>query len=111
MGLRASKGMIQVRRDRLDRAMTTDSERKKREDKQNRLAREYPEMRRVVDFFFENCPCELSDDEKNIIEKELFGRQCSKSKLGVINFLGNIVGVNRWPDWVDVAKKEFGINY
>lgn len=108
--LRASRGMIQIRRDRMDRAMATDSERKKKEDKQNRLAREYPEMRRVVDFFFENCPCELNDDEKSIIEKELFGRGKSKSKLGVINFLDQIVGY-RWPEWVSMAKNEFGINY
>lgn len=110
MGLRASKGMIKVRRDRLDRAMTTDTERKKKEDKRNRLEKEYKEMRKVVDFFYSNSPCELDEAEKALVEKELFGRQCSKSKLGTINFLGNIVGY-RWPEWVDVAKKEFGINY
>ncbi|MBO5179765.1 MAG: hypothetical protein J6B87_05415 [Clostridia bacterium] len=110
MSLKASPKMRRIRKDRMDRAMAGESEQKRREDKKRRLERDYLEMRKVVDFFYVNCPFELPNDEKETIERQLFNGKSTRNKLGVINFLNNIVGY-RWPEWVAVAKNEFGIDY
>lgn len=104
----ASKEMRRIRRDRMDRAMASDSEQKRKEAKKKRLEGDYVEMRKVVDFFYDNCPCVIDESEKQHIEKQLFNGKGSKNKHGTINFLSGIIGY-RWPEWEDVAKKEFGI--
>ena len=110
MSFRASSEMRRIRKERMNRAMAEDSERKRKEAKKARLERDYVEMRKVVDFFYANCPCEIENTEKKHIEKELFDGKGSKSKHGTIMFLTRIIGY-RWPEWEEVAKKEFDIDY
>ena len=107
---RVSPQMRKIRNDRMDRAMSVDMERKREEDKKKRLNRDYEEMQRVLDFFYDNCPCELEENEKQLVEKQLFNGKGSRSKCGTIMFLMKIIG-ERWPEWEQVAKKEFSINY
>ena len=105
-----SKEMRNIRNDRMARATTDFVVKQRIDEKKERLALEYKEMRKVTTFFFQNCPVTLDDTEKEHIEHELFQRDRSRSKMGVINFLNNIIGY-RWPEWLSMAKKEFGINY
>ena len=103
-----SKEMRRIRRDRMDRAMASDSEQKRKEAKKKRLEGDYAIMRTVVDFFYANCPVNIEEVEKEYIEKQLFNGKGSKNKHGTINFLTSIIGY-RWPEWEEMAKKEFGI--
>ena len=105
-----SKEMRRIRRDRMDRAMASDSEQKRKEAKMKRLDGDYVEMRKVVDFFYNKCPYTIKDSEKQYIEKQLFNGKGSKNKHGTIVFLTSVIGC-RWPEWEELAKKEFGIDY
>ncbi len=95
---------------RMNEVANDELEKKRKEEKKKRLEAEYSEMRKVVNFFFENCPYDLSEQEKNHIEQTLFNGRGSRSKHGTINFLAEVSGY-RWPDWSEKAKNEFGINY
>lgn len=70
----------------------------------------YKKARSVVDFFYANCPFDISDDDVARIQKTFFNGKSTKSVLGIINYLQGIVGEN-WLEWTTLAKKEFNINY
>lgn len=105
-----TQAMRWVREDRINKMEESESLRKRMEDKKQRLQREYAEMRKVVVFFYDNCPCEISDELRQTIEKTLFNGKGSKNKLGVINFLNSLI-FNQWPEWLSIAKEEFKIDF
>ncbi len=105
-----TQGMRKVREDRLSKLEQSEAIRKRLEDKERRLQRDYADMHKVVDFFYENCPCEISDEMRSTIERTLFNGKGSKNKIGIVNFLDGMIRKD-WPEWLDLAKKKFEINF
>lgn len=105
-----TQGMRKVREDRLNKAGQDEAIRRRLKDKEERLQREYAEMRKVVDFFYDNCPCDISDELKQTVEKTLFDGRGTRNKIGIVNFLDRLIHKD-WPEWLEIAKKKFEINF
>lgn len=95
---------------RMNELSQLEAERKRQEDKKRRIQEGLIPMREVVEYFYNNCPFELTEEDRETIETMLFNGKGTKSKLGVINVLAARAGY-RWPEWTQMAKQHFGIDY
>lgn len=102
--------MRKVREDRLNEAGHDEAIRRRLKAKEERIQREYVEMRKVVDFFYDNCPCDISDEFKQTVENTLFDGRGTRNKIGIVNFLNGLIR-DKWPEWLEIAKKKFEINF
>ncbi|MBQ9267265.1 MAG: hypothetical protein IJ217_03170 [Clostridia bacterium] len=64
-------------------------------------------MREVIDFFYEVYPYPVHDSVKETLNELLLAKKGTKSVIGMINVIDNLVG---WKDWRQKAYVRFHIS-
>ena len=101
----STKRMRAVARDRTGKAISRYEAKLGKEANQKRLETDRKEMQKILLFFFENCPREIPEELKKVLENTMV-RQGSRNKIGMINFIADEAGAI-WPEWKTIAYEQF----